>query len=775
MKKTILSIKTIFLTAIIIFGVGAIQGLSGYSSVSFEQSYTVQLDYTHFDLTFDSISVNGEEYTTIDLLDQGHTTIIGQAKIPMMRTMVQIPQGSDPLLYIISEQWEETSLDSLDLPEKIFPVQPSIPKSGSPYIPDEFSIDLDFYSQNIFFPLETGVIIETGEIRSRRYAFVEITPVRYNPKTAEIHLLTECTVEIVVQDPLYEETYAAMQRYYSPAHETFLKTVFTNYGDLEKNVLLSPKTPVGYLFIVHDDFYSSIQPLVTVKQNKGFDVTVTKTSDIPGGVTVSNIEDYIEDAYYNWQIPPAYLLLVGDTPQIPTKTTGLQSGVSCSDLYYVTINPEDYFPDIYIGRFSAATADDVSAIVDKTVYYETGSYPSDEWIKNAAFIASSDFGKLAEETHDFVIENYLEPNEFNVTKIYQASGGSTSDIINAVNQGVSILVYSGHGYSGGWGCVPFNQNNVQNLQNEGMYPFVCSHACTTNPFNNPSEIFGETWIRQPNKGGIAFWGASGYTYWYEDDILERGMFHAWWHDNLTSIGGMTDMGLYYVYLNYAGGGKSRYYFEAYNVLGDPSIVLVASPGGTNLPPQKPDTPQGPNTGDTGVQYIFTTSTTDPDNDKVYYMWHWGDSISDWFGPYNSGEIVEFGHVWNHPGEYDIKVKAKDETGLESIWSDPLTIIIIAIPVIEIGEITGGFGVNAVIKNVGAAEAFNVEWTIGLDGFVIFGREKSGTFTKIMAGFGPTAKSGFIFGFGPVGVTVTADDVEKNASAKLFGPYVYGID
>ena len=105
-----------------------------------------------------------------------------------------------------------------------------------------------------------------------------------------------------------------------------------------------------------------------------------------------------------------------------------------------------------------------------------------------------------------------------------------------------------------------------------MYPFVCSHACLTNQFTE-SECFGETWVRAPHKGGIAFWGATTYSYWDEDDILERSMFKAWWEDNLETIGGMTNMGLYYLYQYYSGGGMTKYYFEEYNVLGDSSVKI----------------------------------------------------------------------------------------------------------------------------------------------------------------------------------------------------------
>jgi hypothetical protein len=301
-----------------------------------------------------------------------------------------------------------------------------------------------------------------------------------------------------------------------------------------------------------------------------------------------------------------------------------------------------------------------------------------------------------------------------------------------------------------------------------MYPFVCSHACLTNQFT-VGECFGETWLRAPNKGGLAFWGATTYSYWDEDDILEKSMFKAWWDDGIETIGGMTNMGLYYLYQHYSGGGMSKYYFEEYNVLGDSSVKIWHDT--PNSPPDIPDKPTGPATGDIGAEYTFTTSTTDPQDSDVFYMVSWGDGVSDWLGPYSSGETVTFMHTWTAAGDYNITVKAKDSEGLESGWSEASLITILTLPRIEIGAITGGFGVSAVIKNVGGAEASDVAWSISVNGgVVLLGRVTPGNFSKILPGSSSKAKTGFVFGFGSVDIVVTAGEVEKTATALLLGPF-----
>ncbi len=91
-------------------------------------------------------------------------------------------------------------------------------------------------------------------------------------------------------------------------------------------------------------------------------------------------------------------------------------------------------------------------------------------------------------------------------------------------------------------------------------------------------------------------------------------------------------------------------------------------------PPLPPTIQGPSTGVPDIEYSYNISTFDPEGDSVYYLIDWYHDISsDWIGPYNSGETVCVSHIFPEKGSYSIKVKAKDEYGMESNWSDPFVI------------------------------------------------------------------------------------------------------
>ncbi len=101
----------------------------------------------------------------------------------------------------------------------------------------------------------------------------------------------------------------------------------------------------------------------------------------------------------------------------------------------------------------------------------------------------------------------------------------------------------------------------------------------------------------------------------------------------------------------------------------------------NNPPDPPFPPVGPSFGYASIDYAFRTATGDPDGNQLWYQWDWGDEISDWIGPYSSGQVVSVPHFWGEPGDYSVRVKAVDDPnddgdpsdGLESDWSDATSI------------------------------------------------------------------------------------------------------
>ncbi|UCD13187.1 MAG: caspase family protein, partial [Thermoplasmatales archaeon] len=90
-----------------------------------------------------------------------------------------------------------------------------------------------------------------------------------------------------------------------------------------------------------------------------------------------------------------------------------------------------------------------------------------------------------------------------------------------------------------------------------------------------------------------------------------------------------------------------------------------------LPPSVPETPIGQIIGETNTTYNYSTVSTDPEGGKIRYGWDLdSDNIVDeWSDFFVSGVQHNFSLSWAIEGTYNIKVKAVDEPGVESEWSN----------------------------------------------------------------------------------------------------------
>ena len=166
--------------------------------------------------------------------------------------------------------------------------------------------------------------------------------------------------------------------------------------------------------------------------------------------------------------------------------------------------------------------------------------------------------------------------------------------------------------------------------------------------------------------GISDWpttpGAS-YSIIYE--------FNRYLINNSENVGEALFNSKGYCNINYDWYGWVEYNdLYTFNLFGDPSLIREGIDVGER--PNKPSTPSGPSSGKIGEEYTYSSRTTDPDNDQIYYMFYWGDGTNtSWIGPYESGETCEASHIWIEEGIFEIKTKAKDTNDLLSDISDPL--------------------------------------------------------------------------------------------------------
>jgi len=122
-------------------------------------------------------------------------------------------------------------------------------------------------------------------------------------------------------------------------------------------------------------------------------------------------------------------------------------------------------------------------------------------------------------------------------------------------------------------------------------------------------------------------------------------------------------------------GLEDYYYEITSF--DMELVDTTFTGPSNDLPNTPNTPTGDTELVEGGSGSFSTSGTDPDDYFVKYGFDWGDDSGvSWTDFVESGESASKGHTYTSEGTYEIKAKTKDYRGLESGWSDTLTVTVL---------------------------------------------------------------------------------------------------
>ena len=500
-----------------------------------------------------SIPINGTDYTQIIIPSYGVVSDTGLPALPLISFNLVIPYGTTiPDFQVIAQTTNEELLTN-----KIFPYQAPWPKD-QPIDKRPFTINSNFYeSSGKQYPFVK--ISDPFVISGVQGVMVTIYPFNYNPLTNKLTYVKKGSFRILTSRDVEKHSPK------SEAMNNFLSDVFVNYKATEI------KAAMNYLIITAPEYQAALTAFVNHKTAGRYNVSVVNTTTT--GTTTTAIKNYIQTLYNNTTTRPEFVLLVGDIDKIPAFT-GSGAGTPNTDLNYALLEGTDYFADVFIGRFSVSNTVELQNVINKTIYMENyiGTLA-----KNNVFMASTDNHSITEGTHNYVIDQYFNPEGYNNLKLYTYTySATTAQLISALNSNKIFAVYSGHGSETSWADGPvLGQADVRALTNT-VFPYVYSFACITGSYHI-SECFGETWIRTA-KGGSGFYGSSVNSYWDEDDILERRLIKAMFDDDLTKITPMFDKAKIYFVNHYgtpvSGGTTLLRYLEMYNLMGDPSLATA---------------------------------------------------------------------------------------------------------------------------------------------------------------------------------------------------------
>lgn len=364
--------------------------------------------------------------------------------------------------------------------------------------------------------------------------------------------------------------------------------------------LANPSNGADLIIITHPEFKTFAEKLAAHRESThNIRVKIVYIEDIfnefnfglenPGAV-----REFLTHAYYNWQSPPpSAVCILGDASwdlkmnsnESTMKNYVLSYGNPVSDSWFVCVNgPDDYLPDMAIGRIAAQTAEEADAMINKIIEYD--NLTTAKWQKEMLFLTG---GFNSWEQNLFMTQSeelnntYVTPPPSSIHSSFinkstegQIEGENKPQILAAINSGKLWVNFLGHAGSHTWDLM-FNEPDVAELTNSGKYPFISSMTCHTARFANPEiPCFGELFTNSSEKGAIAFWGTSGWGYLEQDYILLQKLFPTMLTDTLHTLGEATRLAKLDLFEKYGGGQINKSTIFQYALIGDPLTELRLS-------------------------------------------------------------------------------------------------------------------------------------------------------------------------------------------------------
>jgi len=724
-----------------------------------------------------AINKNGADYTTLSM--PGCLSIGKQAGeptmpvkpitllLPPMKTVSQITVSGTPVTVTTS---------TVDLTKKpIFPYQPSVP-IGSNQQP-EFTMNMNIYSSSALYPAAQYSDYAIGYSHGYAILSINLNPLQYNPRQGTLVYYPTMNVQITLSadapNQLYrnniEDKTWVENLVYNPEIANLYESAGIPTFDYPGG-LCNPSDSYDFVIVTTTqnglNYWATSgslpynwDSLLTHHASDGISGTLVTRQDIDACADYQNgtplfndapahIREFCRDAYQDWGTE--YVLIAGDSDTIPARQmkTAYESSID-ADVYWSNLDLNfnadadnlwgeegdsgfDLYSELYIGRLTCDTPQDVSNWMTKSLYYAQNT--EDTNLDNAAFYGGDtgwnsqgddfeDYSAIKGTTnwlgpipnndgpfpawagfqYGFETWNEVNPgNTFNLSVKWTAEppnpggwqGGSDSAAIaglkNAINND-QVTLLSGIAHAD-----PSMSLDVYNTAWESQYTntkpfFIHDYGCHCGDFSAADDgvlhsmlfhsdtelafaavyntCYGWGNLDSTNSSS-AFQQKEFWDYFFDTENnsgdlsnWQLGKAQAWSKDKMAPT-----INWDYSY------GTWRAILQGCLLFGDPAQT-IRTPHPSQSP-LKPTTPIGPNSGIWNAEYSYSSSSSDPENDQIYYLFNWDDgSNSGWLGPYSSGQTATGSHIWTELGTYSVTVKARDVWGAGSPISDPKTVVI----------------------------------------------------------------------------------------------------
>jgi len=702
---------------VFIIVIGSIQCVS----LDCEKQYIESIDQSIKDSTIDflTIPLQFSDYNIVEtangdkiLIEEfGEIKTPGKPQLPQKIISIAIPLNAMPtkISYEILQHEE--------LPESYDIIPASIPTCiNNTIIRNHFLTEYAqnynvIYTKDIKYPKENINFLRSSQYRNYHLLDFEIYPFSYNPLSKKLSYCSEASITIEYQ---IEPDEVVLKNKEQTNIESIAEDIIYNYDQTHQwygSYKPLRQDMYDFVIITLDSLTDAIEPLVLWETEKGNMVKVVTISWIDemyqGYDLCEKIRNFLRDKYPNdaWGIED--VLIIGHWDDIPMRKTYQSMGMMDdenmpeTDFYYAELSlpdseswdidqdhkyaenadPIDFYAEVSVGRIPWSDVETVQHICQKSIAFEQNTDPS---FKNNILLLANlvDANTDGATFMEYCVNPDIHPwmQDWMKTRLYDRDSSYQKDyVLNHANV-VSVWssgtfgIVSWHSHGNPYGSGNFiSVDDCQYLNDE--YPSIISAASCSNSDTNYPNI-GQAMMKQ---GAIGFLGANKATPYrteWDDPLDGSDQSFKYYFISATTSGDKTQ-GQAHQYAISEMYQKNLWYDLKYEtfvhgtLFGNPNLG-ISSPF-ENEAPETPEKPEGPNSGKIKQKQMFSTISTDPDGDQLYYGWSWGKDSIEWFGPFDSGEEITVEHTWIEEGTFNVKVKAKDIYGTESDWSDPLSV------------------------------------------------------------------------------------------------------
>ncbi len=522
----------------------------------------------------DDIYLGDDVFTKIFV--EGGTSSLkeGVPDLPQFSSSLIIPDESKMGIRIIDSEYID--IENIDIISS---------KGNLSRLIDPSEIDYLFssiYDKDEFFPSKLAYLRTPYILRDHRGQTIVCHPFQYNPIAKTLRVYHSITLEIYEDGSSTRNVKTRSRSNFQDKINKEFQSIYDSHfiNSTNTNNRFEYLDDRGSMLIIsYGDFMDEMAPFIEWKNQMGVPTEIVNVSSI--GSNSNSIKSYIEDYYYDNGL--TFVLLVGDINQIPSPS--LSGSASDPSYGFIEGGSNDYYAEVIIGRFSANNPNEVITQVERSIEYEKYPQNNAAWYSKALGVASNQGpgmnGYTDDDFNEWLWNTILSGFTYDSYQgIYDGSGGTATQGITAINNGVSIINYTGHGSISSWGNgAPISASQVNSLSNNNKLPFVITVGCNVGEFNNSTSCFAETWLRATNNGepagAIAHFGSTisqsweppMHGQWAMNKILTES-----YENNITrSLGGITTNGC--MHMNDAQGSNGINETKYWTFFGDPSLWL----------------------------------------------------------------------------------------------------------------------------------------------------------------------------------------------------------